>query len=707
MIWEKTEIDSQLVRNIVEKYSIDSLLASILVRRGVTAPEDIKFYLENDLRYLHNPFLFNEMEDLIDRLHQARDEEEKVLVFGDKDVDGVTSSVILYQNLQILNLDLKWKVPTGNDSYGLSVSAVEEAYNQDISLIITVDCGVSAFDSISRANELGIDVIVIDHHNPRNGELPQALCIVNPKLENSGYPFSGLAAVGVVSKVIWAISFSLIETLYKSSLCFLHGEEDEDGATFYVVKLYNLVRVYEESFKISVNDPLSGKRLLDAIKGEQILVYGEMEQKKIFNSVFGTGTILNALDIKPEIVRVLSGINGHSLKILLKHSKIRLYSCYEFTEIDVIVNLFITYTERRYEEHFIPFVKSLDLVALGTIADLMPLSGENRILVRKGLEILSRTERDGLQALMLMQNIMGKDISSKDVSWVLAPIINSAGRMQKADVAVSLLLSENPDMRNKNALDILELNKDRRGISDSIWSNLYNDFFKCKEEFHNKIIVFYHPQITKGVTGLIASKALAAFNVPSIIIAKDGDSLSGSIRSHGNLEIDNLFTSLAPILTEWGGHNCAAGFKLKFLDLNNLLSRIKKLVLSRDIVTNEIQRSDKLIIDAFIPENYLTPEIMKIHDYFEPYGEGNRPLQFVTKSVKILDINFMGKLEKKHLKILLEIGKYKWPAIYWNSADKAGVDFTKGDVVDIAYRVERNFYGGSETLQLNILDIIK
>lgn len=707
MIWEKSEVKPEEIRELCEKYGVDRLLASILIRRGITKPEDIKFYLESDPRYLHNPFLFTSMEDAVDRLQMAAEEGEKVLVFGDKDVDGVTSSVILYESLkELLELELSLRVPTGDDSYGLSVNVVEEAYKSDISLILTVDCGISAYEAIDKANEYGIDVIVLDHHNPREGALPKASVIINPKLEDSGYPFDGLAAVGVVSKLIWALCFSRIDSVYKSRLCFLHGEEDGDTINFSALKLYNHVTEARIDLSFSEDKQDDVVKLVDFIKGEQIIVYGASKQKALFSRLIGSAD-LHVLDIQPEIERVLTGIAGHSFETLLRHSKMRLYSKESFTGIDLLKNLFITYIERRYEDKFNPFIHSLDLVALGTIADLMPLRGENRILVKKGLDILGRTRRDGLQALMLKQNLMGKDISSKDISWGLAPIINSAGRMKQADIAVDLLLGLDPDMRNKNALKILELNKERRSISESIWVNLYSDFHDSFEEFGKKILVHYDESITKGVTGIIAARALSSFGVPSIIIAKDAGSLSGSIRSLGNLDINALFKGCSDILTEWGGHNCAAGFKLKVENLKKLKDRIRQISKNREIITEVTNRTDKLLLDAYLPSDYLSPEIMKINDIFEPFGEGNSHLNFATKGVKILDINFMGKVEKKHLKMLIEIGKFKWPAIYWNGAERVGRDFTKGDVVDVAYRVERNFYGGSETLQLNILDIIK
>lgn len=700
MIWQKSEVEPLKVRALSDRFGVDTLYSSILLRRGISEPGDIKFFLESDTRFLHNPFLFNDMEDVIDRLHMAREEEEKVLVFGDTDVDGLTSSVILCDALRDFNLDISVKLPSAEEGYGLSPEVVDDAYNRDISLIITVDCGISAFAAIRRAGELGITVIVIDHHEPRDGALPEADFIINPKIENSGYPFSGLAACGVVAKVVWALSFSEIDTIYKSPLCFFHGEEENGAIVFYGTKLHNLV----ETARIKSSNP---EELISFITGEQILAFGNLQQKRLIKELFGNSIEINILDIKPEITRVLPGISGHSLEKLTSLSRIKLYSNSDFRQIDLIASLFITYVERRYSNNFSKFSESLDLVALGTVADLMPLRDENRILVKKGMELLSKTGRKGLQGLLLKQNILGKDLSSRDISWLLAPVINSAGRMKKADQALNLLFETDRGRAETLVSGIMDLNRERRAISDQLWSDIYNDLYKSLEDYNQKIVVCFSEKMIKGVTGIIASRAQASFNVPALILALENGVITGSIRSPGNLDINNFFNALQEILIEWGGHKCAAGFKLKRENLGKFLQKLKTVVNNRDIVGKPGTKNDKFIIDAFLPASYMNPDLINICDMFEPFGEENPSLTFATKGGVISDISFMGKGEKKHLKLLFDVGTFKWPAIFWNSAERVGRDFTKGDRVDIAFHVERNFFGGNETLQLNIIDIIK
>ena len=204
MIWNKKPVASSLVRQLNEQYGIDMITASIMARREITSAEQVKFLLEKELTWLHNPFLFDDMETVVERILDARTEGERVRIYGDRDVDGITSTALLHLELSALGIDVSHRLPEGDEPYGLSRNGVDEAHQDGVTLIITVDSGISNIDEISWARELGIDVIVLDHHI--GGEsLPPAIAIINPKLAGSGYPFEHLAGVGVVAKVIWAL----------------------------------------------------------------------------------------------------------------------------------------------------------------------------------------------------------------------------------------------------------------------------------------------------------------------------------------------------------------------------------------------------------------------------------------------------------------------------------------------------------------------
>lgn len=703
MNWDKKDIDVNSVKELTLKYDIDALSAAIFVRRGVTESEELKFFLEEDLRFWHNPFLFESMEDVVDRILQAAQEEEHVLIFGDRDVDGITSTVIMYETLSDIGLEPYWRVPVGKDSYGLTMEIIDEYYEKGVSLIITVDCGSSCFDEIAHARNLGMDVLVLDHHNQREGQLPDALAIINPKLDECSYPFKGLAACGVVSKVTWALCFAGIETLYKQKLCFLNIEEEGELLWVTAVKLWNFIDI--NRFDRVLQGEEDVRNLVEFLQGEQIVVYNQPRMNSFFSRIFGSGTDVNVLDLQPEILRVFPAYQGRTLREMLPLSRMARYSEKNFTTTDLLVHFFISYIEKRNEEKFRIFYRSLDLTAVGTIADLMPLEDENRLIVKKGMNMLNTTGRKGLQALLLKLKILGKNIKTKDVSWTIAPVINSAGRMAQADAAVELLLSLDSDKRNEQALRLCSLNTQRREQSEEVWNSVYPAAHECLEKFQNKVVFVFDEKLSRGITGITASRMQNVFNVPAIALAPQDDIVIGSIRSVGDFNIEVFFNSCDHLLLDWGGHECAAGFSLMKKDLFKMEAILKKLIAEKKLFKKTGIKDNSLNIDAEIPEEYLVPSLMDTVDLFEPYGEGNRSLVFMTRNMVINQINFMGKTEQNHLKMLLDGGLHKWPAVFWNAAERVGRDFTKEDRVDVVYHLSRNYYQGRESLQLIVLDM--
>ncbi|MCL2472317.1 MAG: DHH family phosphoesterase, partial [Treponema sp.] len=221
MNWDKRDISPGLVKGIASNYGCDLLTASILVRRGLVTGTEIKYFLENDPRHLHNPFELPGMEDAVERILAAKEEGEKVLVFGDRDVDGISAAALVMGFLASLGMDASVRIPTGDEPYGLSIQAVEEFAAAYGTLIITVDCGISNIQEVKKAGELGVDVIITDHHNPQE-LLPPALAIVNPKLNGSKYPFRDLAGCGVAYKLVTALRFAMKSELYGQPVCLLN-----------------------------------------------------------------------------------------------------------------------------------------------------------------------------------------------------------------------------------------------------------------------------------------------------------------------------------------------------------------------------------------------------------------------------------------------------------------------------------------------------
>lgn len=702
MIWNKQEIDSAKVRELSSLFNIDLLTSSIFVRRGVTEPDQFRFFLESDFRFLHNPFIFSSMEETVDRIFMAVSEGEKVMVFGDRDVDGITSTVILVQALRSLGIDTDWAVPVGEDNYGLSIESIEQFYKDNGSLIITVDCGISAFDEIDHAAGLGVDVIVLDHHNPREqAGLPRAYSIVNPKKEGDPYPFKGLAGCGIAAKVLWAICLAKSD-IYNQRYTMINISLKNDIPFFEAVKVDNLM--ITSSLSVLLEEGQDFSRISEFLAGEALFVFDKNKQLKLLREkLFGSAVDISLYDLQPELVGLFPSLSGESLESLSEKSRIGKYNSESDSPVNVLANLFITYVLKKNEESFQPFMKSLDLVALGTIADLMPLLDENRIIVKKGVDLLNRTERQSLQQLLLKLDQRGKKIRTTDISWQITPVINSSGRMGQADLAVKLLLSEDHNEINTLSDKLIELNKKRRALGDISWNNVFSKAPAVLSQYDNKLIIIMEDSAPRGITGILASRLSQTFHVPAIVLTTQNDMVTGSMRSLPGISVNSFLKSLSSLFLDYGGHDLAAGFSLPLEKLPELMKNARTNLNTLKSISHS---EDSINIDAEIPVKFMNPDLEKILDLFEPYGEKNRPLVFLTRTVKVADVNIIGKTGD-HLRILIDSGNFKWPAVFWNGSSLYKEGFEKNDTVDIVYNLNRNHFQGRETLQLSILDLKK
>jgi len=705
MIWNKKELGREIVREIAQRYGCDALTASILARRGVVEGPDILFYLEDDLRFAHNPFLFRSMEDAVDRILDAKEEGEKVLVFGDRDVDGITSTTLLYQALKDLGLDVSWRVPTGDDPYGLTVEAVDAHADAYGTLIVTVDCGISCAPEIAHAATRGVDVVVVDHHNPPE-TLPDAVAIVNPKMPDSGYPFRDLAGCAVVWKLIAALRFACLD-VYKQSICLLNARPANEAYVIEAVKLVNLVEVERISETVVPGMvSISQTRLVPFLQGQQILVWDAATQLRQLEKAFGKGVEFNCYDIATDIAREIPATRGASLLKLKDQSKIARYNGKPIGELDGFLNLFVTFLLRKNGTWGPREAEELQLVALGTLADLMPLRGENRILVRRGLAAMNEKPRPGLAELLSRQGLAGKRVTTGDLSWQITPAINATGRMGTPERAVELFLADGPVPRQRLAEEVVRLNGDRKQLGADSWAIVEPLARASLPRFSERLAVAYGAGIHRGVTGIMANRVASAFKVPAVVIClmEDGTAV-GSLRSARGFHLDALLEPCADLFIDHGGHAFAAGFSLRAERLDELLARLERLAADARLPDGDAE--EELEIDAELPHEYLTPAILDLADRFEPYGEGNDQLTFAARGMKIVAADIMGKAERNHLKLTLDCGKYKWPAIFWQEAARLNRDFAVGDRVDAAFHVARNAFNGTEIPQMILEDVRK
>lgn len=705
MVWKKLPVSAQEMRRLHEQYGLDVLSASILARRGQTSSEQVKFFLEQELTYLHNPFLFDDMEEVVDRINEAVAKGEKVCVIGDRDVDGITSTALLVQELRSMGLDVSYQLPEGDDPYGMTLSGVDKAHEDKVTLMITVDCGISNFAEIAHAHNLGIDTIVLDHHISGD-TLPPALAIIDPKMPGSGYPFEHLAGCGVVAKVIWALRFSQTD-FYREECLLLHAQPGHDTIIIQAMRIQNLLvidRVIEE-----VNPGLisvSQSKVLSFLScGLPILVLDAQAELVQLKQAFGKKVDVHLVEMRPQMEAVMPVMKNKGLFALSNLSRAIKYSSFGRDELQVLYSLFIAYCMKRYPSLDSDYESILDLVAIGTVADLMPMEDENRILVKRGLKVLTQGRRESLLPLFSMQNLLGKQLSTSDIAWQISPVINASGRMGKPSVALEMMLSTDPGQAEELAGQLLRLNKERQKLGEDAWTRLLSMAKESFEASGSKLVVVEDSTLSRGITGVMASRLLKQFNAPAIVLATVGEErVSASMRSPDSFNAREFLSRFSDLFLDYGGHACAGGFSMDVSQLKVFKQRVMDEIDTMDCLPEEVE---EVTIDCTLPEAYMTPDIIKVVEFFEPYGEKNPPLVLLMEGAVIENIQVMNNKNGsvQHVKMTLAFGQYKWPALYWSAADRIGKDFDVGTAVDIVFRLGRNYFRNQESLQITIIDL--
>lgn len=711
--WNKKNIAKELVMSLHTKYGTDLLTSSILARRDIITGSEVQYFLEQDKRFLHCPFLFDTMEDACDRILDAKEEGEKVLIFGDRDVDGITSTTLLYQYLKSIGIDVQYKIPSGDDDFGLSIDAIDNFAANYGTLIITVDNGICCKKEVDHAADLGIDVIVVDHHEPNDENYPELAIVIDPKVEDCGYPFPHISGCAVVYKLITALRFAL-NPLYKQEICLLNVHPINDAYVIECLKIENMIikDKLSETFVPGVM-PLHQTKLVDFLKGQQIFVWDENLQRKMLVKIFGQNVEINMLDVRPEIATIIPSMAELSLLRLKSFSKIAKYQESPSSEIEAFYNIFITFIQMKISENKNPKIEEeeLQLVALAALADIMPLQNENRILVRQGIASMNKGRyRPGLYELIQKQNMLGKKISSTDLSWNIVPLLNATGRLGEPETALQLLLEENPQTREKIADRILALNIERKKLGAEAQIVADSQVRENLPRFSNKIAYVKSEKINRGVTGIVAGKLSSMLKLPSIVIGQiDGDLFRASLRSISGVDLQNILDYCnskiqGGLFEKYGGHSEAAGFSIKKENLPILEKALEEYASYLEIPENA---KTEISIDAELPFEYMSPELLNLVDSFEPFGQGNPNLKFLVKNAKIISADVMGKTEVQHLRLTIDCGKYKWPSIYWKAAERLNRDFSVGDKVNIVFEATRNLYNGNETPQMNIVEMEK
>ena len=534
------------------------LLSLLLSARGVASPEEAALLLDREQRLTCPPLLMKDMDKAVARIHRALADGERIAVFGDYDVDGITSTVLLVDYLRSRGADcLKYIPRRVEDGYGLGREALRSLRDQGVTLVITVDCGITGVEESLYAREIGLDLVITDHHECKD-RLPEAAAVVDPRRPDCPYPFKHLAGVGVALKL--------------------------------------------------------------------------------------------ALALDPQREEAL-------------------------------------------------FARYCTLAAIGTVADVMQMTGENRTIVYRGLASIGNTDFLGLRALLQETGLADREVSSTQIGFVLAPRINAAGRMGEAELAADLLLTDDPARAEALARELCGLNRERQAVEQEIFAQAVEqiEFLPAGER---SALVLSSEVWHQGVVGIVASRLSEKYSCPSFMIHLQNGMGKGSCRSYGGFNLFAALESCRDLLVDFGGHELAAGFNIREEDIPAFRRRINRCVC--DYCNGEPPVSS-LTLDVVIrhPEAIVLEELDAL-SRLEPYGAGNDRPVFALMGARVESLQSVG--QNRHLKLRLSKGGCHFDAIFFSAtAEACGV--SAGMRVDAAFHLQLNEFRGVSSVQLQLVDL--
>ncbi|MBR0162616.1 MAG: single-stranded-DNA-specific exonuclease RecJ [Oscillospiraceae bacterium] len=537
----------------LEAAGVAPLLAALLAARGIVTAEEANRLLHTGPENLHDPFEMMGMQAARDRILSAIHSNEKVTVYGDYDVDGITSTCLLTDWLRSCGLDCGWYIPDRNDEgYGLNTSALQKLKDAGNSLVITVDCGITAVEEARFAREIDLDLLITDHHECQNGRIPDACAVIDPKRPNDPYPNPQLAGVGVAFKLI-------------------------------------------------------------------------------------------------------SACTGNPVAILDRYA---------------------------------------DLIAVGTIADVMPLTGENRFLVKRGLEKLEKNPRPGFYAMLNEPGYVPRKPNSGFVGFTLAPRMNAAGRLGQTEKAEELLLTDDPAEAARLTAELSELNRERQKIETEIWRAAQK---QLKDRTPTGPIVLAADGWHQGVIGIAASRLAEQYGYPTVMICLNGENGKGSCRSYGDFNLYQALYACRDLLDGFGGHALAAGLTIH----RDSVDRFRE-ALCHYYEEHRPEPLPDICCDLLIRSSaMLSIDNVEALDLLEPYGNANPKPVFCICDIPLLSAYGVGS-EKQHLKYSIDFDGNRFDGIFFGkSREKLGIQ--AGDRVDIAFTPQVNEYLGNRSVQLNTI----
>ncbi len=642
------------------------LMASVLVRRGVFSKEELVFFLEKDIKNLHQPFLFKDMERAIDRILDAKSEGERVLVFGDKDVDGIVGTTIIVKALKKLGIDVRWAVPDGKQSYGVSKQVLDDFYKDHGSLVITIDCGISNHEEVKYASSLGIDFLIFDHHTP-SADLPEAFAVIDAKIPEQGYPFTDLCGGALAYKLYTALLFSQSD-FYRQKICLLNAVPLNEALNIELIGIRNLAVQWRKTITVSKDLPQRDEELVHLLSDSVVMVFNAELQKKLLQKNLAKSIEFYFVDIASECMELFPQFKNMTLLEMLGEKHLKQYLGTKPQEIDVLHHLYtqlIVKKESCFEESR---QEVLGLAGIATVADIMPMQGENRIIVEEGIRAIRENQENknpGLDALLARVGINKDELDVNKIGWKLAPVINASGRMGCAQKAVELLLEDDAMRIQELTEELIEFNQQRIKQMESIKREIQEKAEEALEQ-QKSYIMFHNEKIPHTFTGSIANALLRRHKVPAIILTDiDPQTVNGSIRCDRFFNANILIDDLREFFINGGGHKAAAGFSFPKKDEENMMRRLQSKI-EELLGSDSIEKEDAIDVDLEIPEEYFNlDEVKELLYVLHPFGERWPVLNVLLRDIPIKSFERMGK-DFQHVKIMLGISKYTVPALIWN-----------------------------------------
>ncbi len=559
-----TDEQITIKNKLAKELGISQILTQLLVMRGINTFDDARCFFRPDLHDLHDPFLMTDMRKAVDRLTLAMQRNEKILVYGDYDVDGTTAVALVYKFLKQFYTNIGFYIPDRyTEGYGISIQGIDYAADHGFRLVIALDCGIKAVGKVAYATSRNVDFIICDHHTA-DDVIPPAVAVLDPKRNDCHYPYSELSGCGVGFKFMQAFAQT----------------------------------------------------------------------------------------------------NGISFKLLLP---------------------------------------MLDLVALSIASDIVPITGENRVLAYYGLKQINQHPSIGIRGILDVCGLSNKEVTISDIVFKIGPRINASGRMKVASEAVQLLISQDPTFAKEKSDAIDEYNNDRKHLDKSITDDALS-IIQADEQFRQRrSLVMYKPDWHKGVLGIVASRLTEEYYKPTVVLTRSNGLVSGSARSVAGFDIYAAIDHCRDLLETFGGHMYAAGLSLQEKHVPEFARRFEEFV-SGNILPE--QQQPQIHVDAIVEFKDITPRFFKILKQFGPFGPSNMKPVFMTRGIIDCGKSHPVGKEQEHLKLAIRDASSKniqnGIAFQMGEYDK---ELKAGTPLDICYTIEENTFNGNTSLQLVIKDI--